>query len=316
MKDDTHKDGYMVFNIDNASDFEQIYLICNALGDRKRLSILKKLQDAPYKFSVRELADEFGMPMSTIIHHLDILDEAKLIRMQYRNDNKKERKTIHSGTWNYAFIINKQVQTISTDQHTYSQIMPVGDYVDFVGEKFYFVGDEKQFSAPFSPERFGAKLVFTPNGIIEYYFDNKAIKKKKLVGLSFSLEICSEFPFYDNNHKSDITFWINNIEVAKYRCEGDYGDRRGLLNPDWWLNINTQYGKLVNVTVNEKGVFINGALTNRKITLNDLNLTEGQKISLKFGNAVAAEYPGGFNLFGKDFGDYPQDIIFQIHYHS
>ena len=115
MKDDGHKDGYMVFNIDNASDFEQIYLICNALGDRKRLSILKKLQDAPYKFSIRELADEFGMPISTIIHHLDILDEAKLIRMQYRNDNKKERKTIHSGTWNFAFNIRKEVQTISTD---------------------------------------------------------------------------------------------------------------------------------------------------------------------------------------------------------
>lgn len=313
MKEDGHPNGLVVLNLENESDFDKIYLIGNALGDRKRLNILKQLQTPPYKFSIRELADEFNMPISTIIHHLEILEKAQLISMQYRNDNKKERKTVHSGTWNYAFNIHKPPQTITSDIQTYTQIMPIGNYVNFYGNRFFFIGDEEQFSTPFSPKRFDAKLLFTPNGIIEYYFDNQTVSKEKIVGISLSLEICSEFPFYDNSHKSDITFWINDTEVINYRSAGDYGDRRGLLNPSWWSNINTQYGKLVNISVNDQGAFINGVLVNPKITLENLKLSNDNKISLKFGNKATAEYAGGFNLFGKEFGDYPQDIIFQLH---
>ena len=113
---------------------------------------------------------------------------------------------------------------------------------------------------------------------------------------------------------SDITFWINGKELTTYVSEGDYGDRRGFLNPSWWPDVNTQYGKLVNITVNEKGVFVNGNETPSRRRLKDLDLSEGNKIVLSFGNKDTAEHVGGFNVFGSGFGDYPQDICLNLKY--
>ena len=101
---------------------------------------------------------------------------------------------------------------------------------------------------------------------------NIVTKKGTVEKLVLYIEICSEFPFYDMNHKSDITFWINDKEVTTYTCKGDYGDRRGKQNPDWWLDVNTQYGEMVTLSVDDKGVYINGTLVNDKITIWDLKL--------------------------------------------
>lgn len=304
----------VILDIENEEDFDKFSLICGALSDKKRLHILRHLQKPPYKFSIRELAREFNMPISTIVHHLEVLEKAHLINMRYRNDSKKECKFIQRNSMNVYLSVYKPIKQIHTSQMTDTQIMPIGNYVDFVGDVLYFVANKQNYKNTFSPERIKANLLFTPQGIIEYYFDNDVVKTKNVTELSFSLEICSEFPFYDNTHKSDVTFWINGIELTTYRCDGDYGDRRGNLNPDWWPSINSQYGKLVNVSVNEIGVFFNGSLCNDHVTIQNLKLADDKKISLKFGNKNTAEFPGGFNLFGKEFGDFPQDIIFQLHY--
>ncbi len=40
------------------------------------------------------------------------------------------------------------------------------------------------------------------------------------------------------------------------------------------------------------------------------------RIELKFGNKPTATNLGGFNVFGKRFGDYPQDISLALSYDS
>jgi len=311
----TAQDG-VILDIENEEDFERFSLICTALSDKKRLRILQILQRPPHKYSIRELATIFQMPISTLVHHLQILEQAKLIHARYRNDSKKESKVIHRASWNIYLSIYKPVQNPHPYQLVDTQMMPIGHYVDFNGADFHFVTPTNTHSGIYSPERFESKLIFTTRGVIEYYFDNTIAKNKTVNELSFSLELCSEFPFYDNSHKSDITFWINDVKLTTYRCEGDYGDRRGNLNPYWWPSVNSQYGKLVSVSVNRDGVHLNGVLVNEDVTLQDLSLAEDKKISLKFGNDDAEEYPGGFNLFGSEFGDYPQDIIFQLYYNE
>ena len=52
------------------------------------------------------------------------------------------------------------------------------------------------------------------------------------------------------------------------------------------------------------------------VTLQDLNLHVGTPITVRIGNKPDAEFPGGFNIFGRKFGDYAQDIILSIVYHS
>ena len=303
-----------VLDIENEEDFDKISLVCDALRDKKRLKILKLLQSPPYKYSTRELSNKFQMPVSTLVHHLDVLEKAHLISTRYRNDSKKESKFIQRRSGNFYFTVYKAIKKVYSTQMTDAQTMPIGSYADFEGDTLTYIINNREHRNLFSPERFQAQLLFTPRGIIEYHFGNSIAKTKKITGVSFSLEICSEFPFYDNSHQSDITFWLNGVELTTYRCDGDYGDRRGNLNPYWWPSINTQYGKIVNVSVNEQGTFLNGILYSDRVTLKRLKLSDGNKISLKFGNKNTAEFPGGFNLFGKEFGDYPQDIIFQLHY--
>lgn len=303
-----------ILDIENSQDFDRFCTICSALSDKKRLMVLQQLQKPPYKYALRDLASRFDMPISTLVHHLEILKNANLIQMSYKNNNKKESKIIHRGIKDVYLSIYKPVEEPKLMQFIDTQKMSIGNYVNFNGKNLRYISDQKVYSNIFSPQRFKAQLLYTTNGIIEYYFDNTIAKNKQVVGLSFSLEICSEFPFFDNSHKSDITFWINDVKLAVYRSNGDYGDRRGNLNPNWWPNFNSQYGKLINFYVSGEGVFINGELIDSHLTINDLNLSKDTKISLKFGNDSASEYPGGFNLFGEEFGDYPQDIIFQIHY--
>ena len=40
----------------------------------------------------------------------------------------------------------------------------------------------------------------------------------------------------------------------------------------------------------------------------------GESISIRIGNKDDAENKGGFNLFGRSFGDYAQDIILTLVY--
>ncbi|MBQ3572766.1 MAG: hypothetical protein IJA15_08060 [Clostridia bacterium] len=66
------------------------------------------------------------------------------------------------------------------------------------------------------------------------------------------------------------------------------------------------------VTIDSKGVYINKQLFNSNITFDDLQLFSGSAIQLTIGIKDDAKYKGGINLFGKNFGDYPQAIIMEL----
>ena len=78
-------------------------------------------------------------------------------------------------------------------------------------------------------------------------------------------------------------------------------------NPDWWQDFMTQYGQLVTVSVTADGVTLNNVRVT-DCTLEQLKLDEGDFFELKIGVKENAKAKGGFNLFGKGFGDYKQDI--------
>ena len=49
-------------------------------------------------------------------------------------------------------------------------------------------------------------------------------------------------------------------------------------------------------------------------TIDQLLLMEEPFIKVRLGNRKDARYVGGFNLFGKHFGDYDQDLVMTIEY--
>ena len=132
--------------------------------------------------------------------------------------------------------------------------------------------------------------------------------------INISLEICSESPGFNNNYPSDITFSINGIEICTFISQGDYGDRYGKFTPSWWYPERTKYGILTNISIRSSGVFLNERLVNKGVCLQDLRLPESNKTTFGIEVKKNAHHPGGFNIFGSQFGDYAQHIIFTATY--
>ena len=299
-------------------DLVSIVRLGEALASPVRVNILKHLQYAPFVKTVPELVKELKIPTTTLMYHLEKLEKGKLIKMRYKGSSAGTTRIISR---NYGECLLELMygayEQEEGNRNFAEQSLGVGSFADFTGHDLKFASSEKLYSeidTPFSDKRYLSQLIFTTHGIICYHFSNIIAQKSIVREIVFSLEICSEAPYYDNDFKSDITFWINGKEVATYLSLGDYGDRRGLLNPSWWSSRNTQYGKLVNIRVNANGVFLNDNKVSSKITLKDLELEKGNKIKFEFGNKEGCEHDGGFNIFGSKFGDYPQDILLKIYY--
>ena len=111
---------------------------------------------------------------------------------------------------------------------------------------------------------------------------------------------------YREDWKSDITVWINGMDCGTWTCPGDFGARRGRLMPPDWPVGSTQYGVLKTWEVRKDGSYLNGECIS-DVTIDMLKVMEKPYIKVRIGNKKDAEYVGGFNLFGKHFGDYDQD---------
>jgi DNA-binding transcriptional ArsR family regulator len=58
---------------------ERLVAIAKALGDERRLRVLRRLTTGSY--TLQELADHFGIPKTTLLHHLVILRAAGIVRV-------------------------------------------------------------------------------------------------------------------------------------------------------------------------------------------------------------------------------------------
>jgi predicted transcriptional regulator len=125
------------------------------------------------------------------------------------------------------------------------------------------------------------------------------------------MEMSSEVPGTNKKWLSDISAWINEVEIGTWTSPGDFGDRRGRFTPSFWKLEGSQYGLLTTWEVTAQGTFIDRRQVS-KVTLADLRLEEHHSIKVRIGIAENAEHAGGINIFGKGFGDYDQDIILKL----
>lgn len=103
------------------------------------------------------------------------------------------------------------------------------------------------------------------------------------------------------------------MEIGTWVCPGDFGGRRGQFNPPYWPSTHTQYGILNNWKVTSSGTVMNNVFMSY-VNLNNLNLSERPYISVRIGVKNDALHCGGINIFGKNFGDFAQDIIVRLIY--
>lgn len=304
-------------NLERKEDFEKIVSLCSALGSEVRLRILEYMQNPPYVKELPEIGSELHIPKSTLVHHLEILENAGLIQIFFKSSAHGAVRLVARNMQSASIRFYYNKADARQNEKSALQTLGVGQYADYEGDLLCFATNTEHhffIDSNFTQERFSAQLIYTSDGVVTYHFSNAVAKKEEVSEVVFSFEICSEAPYFDNTYQSDITFWINGVETATYTSAGDFGDRRGHLNPNWWPSVNTQYGQLVNLSIRENGVYINGKRTGSCVTLSDLKLAKGNKTTFALGNKVTAEHKGGFNLFGRNFGDYPQDICMRTVY--
>lgn len=106
--------------------------------------------------------------------------------------------------------------------------------------------------------------------------------------------------------------WLNEVDIGTWTSPGDFGDRPGKLNPKFWgETTSTQYGTLKTWKVTDEKATIDDVYLS-DITVQDLDILERDFLSFRIGIKEDAIHKGGFNIFGSEFGDHPQDIKLRV----
>lgn len=292
---------------------EALMAVGKALSSELRLRILEELEEQSY--NVNEIAELLQIPASSAAMHVRVLEEAGLIETELRAAVRGSMKMCRKAVTEIVLDLKQK-----TGENAERISMPIGNYVDYhveptcgmVSEEGY-IDVEDEASVFYNPARLQAKLIWFGDGYLEYRFPNAALKKNKLKSLELSAELCSEDHEYNMECPSDITLWINDIEVGTWTSPSDFGGRRGKLNPAWWPMQNTQYGILKVWKIKENGSYLDGKKQG-ETGLEQYHLAEGEYISVKIGIKENAVHKGGVNIFGDGFGDYPQDIVLKLVY--
>lgn len=308
----TEKD--VVLSLSDKENEEIICKISHALSVPERVQILRSILNASK--SISDLEKELNIPASSIARHINVLADAQLVFVHYQPSVKGHAKYCSQAIMGYTVSLKEPY--VEDKETLFSIELPIGLFSHCqIGTPCGMVGATKKLAAfdnPnnfYIPERVKAECLWFDRGFITYHFPTPQLEVTP-TEITFSFEICSETFYYNNNWPSDITVCINGNEVTTFTSPGDFGGRRGKYTPEYWPITSTQFGILKKITVTESGVYEDNQLVNKNITLKDLRLSEQSSIELKIGIKEDAVHKGGINLFGKNFGDYPQAIIMTI----
>ena len=284
--------------------------VFEALASKVRIDIIKLL--SKNKLSVKEIAQELQLSSAIVTMHIRKLEEANIIKTERISQKKISSLKIDCINITFPEKIFNAFDTkefsIPIGHYTNYEIQPtcgLASFNDFIGP----VDEPKYFM---DPQRMDARILWFNQGFVEYQTPNYFSEQEKIEMIEISLEISSEFPFYNNNWPSDITFYLNDVELGTWKSPGDYGDIRGKYTPAWYPDNLNQYGLLKTIRITNHTTNIDGD-TLSNIHLNDLPLDQDIwtfRIEVK----DTAKNIGGCTLFGKEFGNYDQDIHFKIYY--
>ncbi len=289
--------------------------VFRALALESRIVILQLL--ATGDKNINELGAALGISQPTVTKHIQQLEQAGLVRSEYMPGLQGMQKRCHLRRDRLIIQIPAQA---SSEERVDEVTMPIGLYTLAnpggtcgLANRTKFIGFLDKPQAFYAPERASAEILWMATGFVEYTFPNDLPTSMEIDRLELSMEICSEAPDHNPDWPSDITVWINDVEVGTWTSPGDFGGRRGLLNPDWWVEHMTQFGLLKIWSVDEVGSYVDGNQVS-EVNLSKLFIVPQQPITIRIGVKPDAEHQGGFNLFGRGFGNYAQDLVLRLIY--
>lgn len=287
--------------------------IFKALSSDVRIKIIELL--AEYEsLNLNEIAEHLGLTNGAVTRHIKNLEESGLIEITTAVGKHGIQKICYlNETQLVVDLHNKETENL------YEVEIKVGHYSDYkasptcgLATKDSIIGefDNPRYFA--DPQRINAGIIWLSNGYLEYRIPNYLKQNQLLSELQFILEISSEAPYYNNDWPSDIFFYVNNVEIGMWTSPGDFGGERGSNNPDWWPPHLNQYGMNKMIRINEMGTYIDGCQISN-VTIRDIDWDMDSDIKFKL--AVSEKKNGGgLTIFGKDFGNFKQDIVVRVLY--
>lgn len=286
-----------------------------ALGSDVRVDILKALMNNN-NMSMNELASHLKITNGALTSHVKKLESCGLINVSSESAGHGNLKICSLHCDKILIDLDNEEQ----NSKDYNTEIKIGHYSDYqicptcglasnkaiIGE----VDDARYFE---HPDRYDAEILWFTKGYVEYVIPNFIPTGQKITQISISAELSSEAPGYSNNWPSDISFSINGTKIGSWLSPGDFGDVRGLFTPDWWEPNWNQYGLLKLIVINKKGSFVDG-LKVSDVNTDLLNLDYRSTIKFRMSVDEDAEHVGGLTIFGKDFGNYGQDIKVSLGY--
>ncbi|AZN38614.1 ArsR/SmtB family transcription factor [Paenibacillus albus] len=299
-------------------DPDELVSVGHALSTRSRVDVLQLLSTK--KLNVVEIAEALKLPVSTVANNVKVLEAAGLINTELLPATRGAMKVcsrnyddIHIG-FNMPKVLPKGETT------EYRVEMPIGHYSDCevyptcgIAGTGGFLFDEDEPVQFYHPKHIEAQLIWFRKGYVEYQLPLDLPSGAQVKSLEVSMELCSEAPNYDNNWPSDITLWVNGQEIGSWTSPGDFGGRRGKLNPAWWEDRATQYGLLKTWIIDEERTTLD-MMEISEVNVGDLNLKQRPSVRIRIGVKDDAVHKGGVNLFGQQFGDYEQGIVMKVNY--
>jgi predicted transcriptional regulator len=289
--------------------------VARALDSPLRCTLLQLL--AEKNMNISQLCDAMRIPQSTCTSNIKILEAAGLVESRQEQGVSHGMQKICSLKYTKTLLSVVPSAVDNTKNKVFSTEMPIGLFTDFsvtppcgmCSEK-KLIGIFDNVSTFLSPERAAAELIWFTWGRIDYRFPKDFSPDAAVKSLTFSAELCSEYPCYNTEWPSDITLSINGMEIGTWTSPGDMGGEHGRLTPDWWTDENTQYGFLTTWKVNMHGSWIGGKMVSN-VTPGDLQISKYNYITVQIGVKENAVHRGGINIFGSKFGNFPQNLILE-----
>ncbi|MBQ2935547.1 MAG: winged helix-turn-helix transcriptional regulator [Lachnospiraceae bacterium] len=286
-----------------------------ALGSNIRIEIIKILRENN-GMNMNDLASRLNITNGALTSHIKKLEDCGLISTASESAGHGNQKIC-------TVLLDKiliDLENTDDEQNVYQTELKVGHYSNYniyptcglasstalIGE----VDDTRYFA---HPDRYNADILWFTRGFVEYIIPNFIPFSQKIDKLTISAELSSEAPGVNDVWPSDISFYINDTFIGSWTSPGDFGDVNGIFTPEWWFPNWNQYGLLKLLVINKRGTFMDG-LQISNVTIYDLNLTDKSTIRLKMAVNEDSVHVGGLTIFGKNFGNYNQDINVRINY--
>ncbi len=283
------------------------------LSSKTRIRILELLADGPK--NIGELAKLLNISSAITTRHINMLERAGFITTQNIPGKRGLQKL--SSLCSGEIVLSFQKESAESRYDRVS--IPIGQFAAHdvtptcgLASTARLIGicdDPRYFS---NPEKVNAALLWFQTGWVEYTIPSYIVSSRSVQAMEIVMEICSEYPSYNENWPSDIHFYINGVLLGMWTSPGDFGASKGIYTPAWWRS-GTQYGLLKTLRITHTGSFMDG-IELSKISLEHIPMEYGKDLSLRIEVPANARNPGGINIFGKGFGNYDQDIEVRVEY--